>query len=78
MLETLRRPASTATLARTLNVSPSAVSQHMRVLHRCGLVDRTRSGREVLNQTSNLGLTLLGSPDNYRSRPMIIPVVAEL
>lgn len=50
----------------------------MRVLHRCGLVDRTRSGREVLNQTSNLGLTLLGSPDNYRSRPMIIPVVAEL
>jgi DNA-binding transcriptional ArsR family regulator len=61
LLEALRRPASTAALARTLNVSPPAVSQHLAVLGRCGLVDRTRSGREVLYQTSDLGLALLRS-----------------
>jgi DNA-binding transcriptional ArsR family regulator len=66
---TLRRPASTATLARTLSASPSAVSQHIRVLRRCGLVDRTRSGREVLYQTSNLGLTLLRSPTTTAAAP---------
>jgi hypothetical protein len=59
LLEVLRCPASTAALARSLDVSPSAVSQHLAVLRRCGLVDRTRSGRAVLYQTSELGLTLL-------------------
>jgi biotin operon repressor len=59
LLEVLRCPASTAALARSLEVSPSAVSQHLAVLRRCGLVDRTRSGREVLYQTSDLGLSLL-------------------
>ena len=62
LLEALRCPASTAALARSLGVSPSAVSQHLAVLRRCGLVDRTRSGREVLYQTSDLGLTLLHGP----------------
>jgi DNA-binding transcriptional ArsR family regulator len=62
LLEVLRCPASTAALARSLDVSPSAVSQHLAVLRRCDLVDRTRSGREVLYQTSALGLTLLNSP----------------
>jgi DNA-binding transcriptional ArsR family regulator len=62
LLEALRSPASTAALARALNVSSSAVSQHLSVLRRCGLLDRTRSGREMLYQTSDLGLTLLGSP----------------
>src|ERR1700722_9741474 len=59
LLEVLRCPASTAALARSLDVSASAVSQHLAVLRRCGLVDRTRSGREVLYQTSDLGPTLL-------------------
>ena len=59
LLEVLRCPASTAALARSLDVTPSAVSQHLAVLRRCGLVDRARSGREVLYQTSDLGLTLL-------------------
>ena len=62
LLEVLRCPSSTAVLARSLNVSPPAVSQHLAVLRRCGLVDRTRSGREVLYQTSDLGLALLDSP----------------
>jgi len=59
LLEALCCPASTAALARSLDVSPSAVSQQLSVLRRCGLVDRTRSGREVLYQTSDLGLALL-------------------
>jgi DNA-binding transcriptional ArsR family regulator len=61
LLEELRCPASTAALARSLDVSPSAVSQHLAVLRRCGLVDRIRSGREVLYQTSALGLTLVNT-----------------
>lgn len=62
LLEVLRCPASTSTLARSLHVSPSAVSQHLAVLRRCGLVHRARSGRQVLYQTSDLGLILLNSP----------------
>src|SRR3984957_18765629 len=59
LLEALRCPASTAALARSLHVSPSAVSQQLAILRRCGLVDRARSGREVLYQTNDLGLALL-------------------
>jgi DNA-binding transcriptional ArsR family regulator len=59
LLVTLRSPASTTALARRLGVTPSAVSQHLAVLHRGGLVDRQRSGRTVLYQTSELGLALL-------------------
>jgi DNA-binding transcriptional ArsR family regulator len=50
-------------LARRLAVTPSAVSQHLAVLHRGGLVDRHRSGRAVLYQASELGLALLGAAD---------------
>jgi DNA-binding transcriptional ArsR family regulator len=35
------------------------VSQHLAVLHSSGLVDRERTGRRVLYQTSELGLALL-------------------
>ena len=65
LIEALRCPASTAALARSLGVSPSAVSQQLAVLRRCGLVEPTRSGREVLYQTSDLGLALL----NRTGRP---------
>jgi DNA-binding transcriptional ArsR family regulator len=68
LLEVLRCPASTAALARSLDVSPSAVSQHLAVFRRCGLVDRIRSGREVLYQTSDLGLTLLNRPTAVSGR----------
>src|SRR5512135_3609277 len=50
------RPA----LARRLGVTPSAVSRHLAVLYRGGLVDKRRSGRAVLYQTTALGLALLG------------------
>jgi DNA-binding transcriptional ArsR family regulator len=60
LLTALRSPATTTALARRLGVTPSAVSQHLAVLHRGGLVDKRRSGRVVLYQTTALGLALLG------------------
>jgi DNA-binding transcriptional ArsR family regulator len=60
LLAALRSPATTTVLARRLSVTPSAVSQHLAVLHRGGLVDKRRSGRIVLYQTTPLGLALLG------------------
>ncbi|MFF5521620.1 ArsR/SmtB family transcription factor [Streptomyces coeruleorubidus] len=42
-------------LARRLGVTPSAVSQHLRVLHATGLVTRARDGRRVLYRRSPLG-----------------------
>ena len=64
LLAALRSPATTTALARRLGVTPSAVSQHLAVLHRGGLVDKRRSGRAVLYQATALGLALLegGSP----------------
>lgn len=59
LLNALRSPATTTALARRLGVTPSAVSQHLAVLHRGGLVDKRRSGRAVLYQTTELGLALL-------------------
>ncbi len=59
LLSALRSPATTSALARRLEVTPSAVSQHLAVLRRGGLVDRQRSGRTVLYQASELGLALL-------------------
>ena len=60
LLAALRSPATTTALARSLGVTPSAVSQHLAVLYRGGLVDKRRSGRTVLYQTTALGLALLG------------------
>src|SRR5579864_1207717 len=59
LLSALRSPATTSTLARRFGVTPSAVSQHLAVLHRGGLIDRQRSGRTVLYQASELGVSLL-------------------
>jgi hypothetical protein len=61
LLGALRSPATTSALARRFQVTPSAVSQHLAILHRGGLVDRQRSGRAVLYQASELGLALLGA-----------------
>jgi DNA-binding transcriptional ArsR family regulator len=59
LLGALRSPATTSALARRFGVTPSAVSQHLAVLHRGGLADRQRSGRTVLYQASALGLAVL-------------------
>ncbi|WP_033289751.1 winged helix-turn-helix domain-containing protein [Amycolatopsis jejuensis] len=63
LLDALRSPATTTGLAEALRVSPSAVSQHLRVLRDSGLVAGQRSGRTVLYQTTRRGLALL-RPDN--------------
>jgi DNA-binding transcriptional ArsR family regulator len=59
LLEALRSPATTTDLARALNVSPSAVSQHLGILRDSGLVAGERSGRNVLYLTTDRGLALL-------------------
>ncbi|WP_329485399.1 ArsR family transcriptional regulator [Kitasatospora sp. NBC_01246] len=63
LLALLDEPLAGVELARRLHVSPSAVSQHLRVLHATGLVARARDGRQVLYRRSHLGDQLLGSPD---------------
>jgi DNA-binding transcriptional ArsR family regulator len=66
LLSALRSPATTTALARGFGVTPGAVSQHLAVLHRAGLADRTRAGRTVLYEATDLGLALLDPP---RRRP---------
>ena len=59
LLRALRSPSVPGALARELGVTPSAVSQHLKVLFSSGLVDRQRTGRRVIYFASDLGLTLL-------------------
>jgi hypothetical protein len=55
MLHLLAEPLPTGEIARRRRVTPSAVSQHLRVLHATGLVTRARDGRHVLYRCSPLG-----------------------
>ncbi|RZU76545.1 helix-turn-helix protein [Micromonospora kangleipakensis] len=55
LLGLLDEPLPTVEIARRLTVTPSAVSQHLRVLHATGLLTRTRDGRHVLYRRSPLG-----------------------
>jgi hypothetical protein len=55
LLRLLEEPLPTVEIARRLRVTPSAVSQHLRVLYATGLVTRARSGRQVLYRRSPLG-----------------------
>lgn len=50
---------TTTELARASSVTPSAVSQHLRVLRDSGLVARERYGRSVLYVTTERGMALL-------------------
>ncbi len=55
LLQMLEEPLPTVELARRLKVTPSAVSQHLRVLRSTGLVTRARDRRQVLYRRSTLG-----------------------
>ncbi|MFJ9641691.1 ArsR/SmtB family transcription factor [Streptomyces sp. NPDC101206] len=55
LLGLLAEPLATIELARRLRVTPSAVSQHLRVLYAAGLLTRARHGRQVLYRRSPLG-----------------------
>lgn len=61
LLVILGHPASTTELAHRLDVSPSAVSQHLRVLRAAGLLNQARNGRSVLYLRSPLGDELASS-----------------
>lgn len=63
LLAALDEPSSTTALARTLRITPGAVSQHLAVLHANGLVVRARSGRHVLYRRTALGAGLLAHHD---------------
>jgi DNA-binding transcriptional ArsR family regulator len=52
-------PRSTTDLARELGQSPPAVSAHLSVLRRCGLVTSWRSGRRVLYQRTPLATSVV-------------------
>lgn len=60
LLDLLAEPQPTIELARRLRVTPSAVSQHLRVLHSTGLIARARDGRTVLYRRTPLGDQLAG------------------
>ena len=55
LLALLDEPTPTVELARRLQVTPSAVSQHLQVLYATGLVARARDGRLVHYRRSPLG-----------------------
>ncbi|GAA2078715.1 DUF5937 family protein [Streptomyces albiaxialis] len=59
LLGMLGDPLPTVELARRLDVTPSAVSQHLRVLRTTGLVTGVRDGRHVLYRRSDLGDELM-------------------
>ena len=60
LLATLAQPASTTHLSHRLALTPGAVSQHLTVLHHCGLVARSRVGRSVLYRRTRNGDALIG------------------
>jgi DNA-binding transcriptional ArsR family regulator len=60
LLRMLDEPLPTIEIARRLEVTPSAVSQHLQVLHATNLVTRARDGRYLLYRRSPLGDQLRG------------------
>ncbi|TDB83771.1 transcriptional regulator [Actinomadura sp. KC216] len=69
LLRLLDEPLATVELAHRLRVTPSAVSQHLRVLHMSGLVSRARQGRRVLYQRSPLGDRLVAHQGERPAAP---------
>ncbi|MEU1071747.1 MULTISPECIES: helix-turn-helix domain-containing protein [unclassified Streptomyces] len=59
LLTLLAEPATTTELARRLEVTPGAVSQHLSVLYDAGLLHRARRGRGVEYARTALGDELL-------------------
>ena len=55
LMRLLDQPSSTTALAARLGITASAVNQHLRVMHRAGLLTTTRHGRHVLYQRTPTG-----------------------
>ncbi|MFE1555965.1 ArsR/SmtB family transcription factor [Streptomyces sp. NPDC058734] len=60
LLRLLDEPLPTVEIARRFRITPSAASQHLRVLYAAGLLTRARDGRLVLYRRSPLGDGLAG------------------
>ncbi|HCU50531.1 MAG TPA: ArsR family transcriptional regulator [Micromonosporaceae bacterium] len=60
LLTALQSPHTTADLARLLDVTPGAISQHLGVLRDAGLVSSHRDGRAVLHLRTERAQALLG------------------
>jgi len=63
VLEALREPQTTATLATSLRIAPSTASGHLTALVRTGLLARRRKGREVYYMLNDRGRSLLALLD---------------
>jgi DNA-binding transcriptional ArsR family regulator len=61
ILELLTHPRTTTDLAVELKVTPSAVSQHLQLLRRTGLVEPQRTGKQVLYRPTELAALLTGA-----------------
>jgi DNA-binding transcriptional ArsR family regulator len=59
LLAILALPSTTTQLAEQLDLSPAAVSQHLKILKDAGLVTAHRRGRMVLYQRTAAATTLL-------------------
>lgn len=59
LLAALAEPAAVVDLARALGISPSAVSQSLKVLAANGIVDSSRYGRRVLYRRTAIGDALI-------------------
>jgi DNA-binding MarR family transcriptional regulator len=68
ILEMVGDPMHTAGLARRLDRSPGNVADHLKVLHQCRLVRRSRLGRAVMYSRTPLGTAVLASAHS-RIRP---------
>lgn len=62
VLAAARLPVTTSEIAERLFISPATASEHLNVLARAGILDRTRQGRVVYYQTSAIGRALNRSP----------------
>lgn len=63
ILATLAAPGTTTHLARVFDISPAAISQHLKVLKTSGLVEARRRGRVVLYQRTAAAAALLAAGD---------------
>jgi DNA-binding MarR family transcriptional regulator len=61
ILEHLGEPNHTSALARGLGRSAGNIADHLKVLHACGLVARSRLGRHVIYSRTPLADALLTS-----------------
>ncbi|WP_419997911.1 DUF5937 family protein [Streptomyces boninensis] len=60
VLAALAEPASTSALATRLELAPSSVSAHLKVLRAAGLLSARRARHEVLYERTPLGMALVG------------------